>query len=103
MDTKSIKPSAETGDWAWLPARMPRVADMIRRKRAEVGPEHLNECWRRGVVEREPRWFFAWEAGLGVGTPWPEMLQALDDCDPAGGFKDRALCAIRPREASRGA
>jgi hypothetical protein len=59
----------------WLPSQMPGVARLVREKRAEFGDEHVNRCWRRGVLEGQPGWFFAREATLAVGTPWdtPEM------------------------------
>ena len=40
-----------------LPARMKEL-------RAEHGPAHVAECWRRGVVQCEPGWFFAREGVL---------------------------------------
>jgi hypothetical protein len=95
--------SSDANKWSWLPARMPRVADLIRAKRAELGKEFVDECWKRGVVQREPGWFFAWEAGLGVGAPWPEALAAVKDVDPAGEFPDKAFVVLRPKEVSHGA
>lgn len=63
-------------DWSWLPAQMPRVSALIKTKRAEWGDAHVNLCWRRGVVELQPGWFFAREGALAVGTPWddPELV-----------------------------
>lgn len=61
--------------FAWLPEHMPGVAKLVREKRRLFGDAHVSECWRRGVVLREPGWFFAREGSLAVGTPWntPEM------------------------------
>jgi hypothetical protein len=42
----------------------------MRDKRKEWGKAHVNECWRRGVVQQEPGWFFAREGPLMVGTPF---------------------------------
>jgi hypothetical protein len=61
-------------DWSWLPAQMPGVAKLMAEKRAKFGNEHVNECWKRGVLMREPGWFFAAEGALMVGTPWPHDL-----------------------------
>lgn len=58
--------------WGWLPAQMPGVTRLIREKRVQLGDAHVNECWRRGVLEREPGWFFAREGALAIGTPWED-------------------------------
>lgn len=57
-------------DWSWLPAQMPGVARVMAERRKLCGDAHVNECWRRGVMQREPGWFFAREGALAVGTPW---------------------------------
>lgn len=62
--------------WDWLPSAMPGVARLIKEKRAKLGDAHVNECWRRGVVLREPGWFFAREGALAVGTPWDDPVLA---------------------------
>ncbi len=97
------KTPSTQGAWAWLPQRMPRVAELIRRRRAELGDDHVAECWRRGVVQREPGWFFAWESGLGVGAPWPAALELVAEQDPASAFSDKAFVVLRPKEGGRGA
>lgn len=56
-------------DWSWLPRVMPSVAAMVKQKRRELGNAHVDLCWRRGVVEGEPGWFFAREGAVAVGTP----------------------------------
>lgn len=64
-------------NWDWLPAFMPGVARQMKDKRREWGDRHVNECWKRGVVQREPGWFFAAEGALTVGAPFPDPdLQA---------------------------
>lgn len=62
--------------WAWLPELMPGVARQLAELKAKHGPEHVNECWRRGVVDRQPDWFFAREGAIAIGTPPtdPELL-----------------------------
>lgn len=62
--------------WAWVPAAMPGVARLMRDKRTELGDAHVNECWKRGVVQGEPGWFFAREGTLAVGTPWDDPVLA---------------------------
>ena len=57
-------------NWGWLPAQMPGVARLLAEKRAELGDEWVNTCWKHGVVAQEPGWFFASEGALSVGTPW---------------------------------
>ena len=56
-------------DWSWLPKAMPGVKRLMAEKRAELGNEHVSTCWRRGVLGREPGWFFAREGALAVGAP----------------------------------
>lgn len=63
---------AKAMDWSWLPAKMPGVARLLAEKRAELGNEWVNTCWRRGVGAQEPGWFFASEGALAVGTPWAD-------------------------------
>lgn len=59
----------------WLPIEMPGVARLVREKRTALGDAHVSECWKQGVLLRQPGWFFAREGALAVGTPWdePEM------------------------------
>jgi hypothetical protein len=62
------------GKWSWLPAAMPGVARLLVDKRRELGEAHVAECWKRGVVEKQPGWFFAREGALAVGTPWDDPV-----------------------------
>lgn len=64
------------GKWGWLPARMPGVAKLMAEKRTQLGREHVSLCWRRGVIELQPGWFFAREGALAVGTPWDDAEMA---------------------------
>lgn len=57
-------------DWKWLPAQMPGVARLLAERRARVGADWVNTCWRHGVLERQAGWFFAAEGALAVGVPW---------------------------------
>lgn len=66
------KKEAVKTDWSWLPHAMPGVARLMREHRARLGDAVVNECWKRGVVMREPGWFFAREGALAVGTPWDD-------------------------------
>ena len=93
--------SAEAGKeprrFDWLPNAMPGVARLMRERRAQLGDAHVNECWKRGVIEREPGWFFAREGALAVGTPWPAIA------DVAGWQVARTQALLITREAGRGA
>lgn len=60
----------------WLPVEMPKVARLVKEKRALYGDAHVNECWKRGVLQREPGWFFAREGALAVGAPWDDPVMA---------------------------
>lgn len=57
---------------AWVREAMPGVVKLIAEKRQQCGDAHVNECWQRGVVERQPGWFFAREGVITLGTPWDE-------------------------------
>ena len=61
---------SEQLDWKWLPNKMPGVTRLVQEKREAWGNRHVNLCFRRGVMERQPGWFFAREGALAVGTPW---------------------------------
>ena len=92
----------EKQDWSWLPAQMPTVAKLIRDKRAEMGDRHVNLCWRRGVLEKQPGWFFAREGALAVGTPWkddPEVINFAQLSVELG----KPLLVLRTVEAAHGA
>ena len=58
--------------WGWLPQYMPGVSRLMAEKRKTLGVEHVALCWRRGVVEQQPGWFYAAEGALAVGTPWAD-------------------------------
>ena len=68
--------SGKPNRWAWLPELMPGVARRLAELKRERGDAFVNECWRRGVIEREPGWFFAREGAIAIGTPPtdPEVL-----------------------------
>lgn len=80
MDSKDKGQSAAgragANRWAWLPQQMPGVARLMAQRRTELGAAHVTECWRRGVVQCEPGWFFAREGALAVGTPWDDPALA---------------------------
>lgn len=59
-----------TQDWSWMPKAMPRVAELVAQRRREMGNAHVNLCWKRGVLEQQPGWFYAREGALSVGTPF---------------------------------
>lgn len=68
--------SEKKQSWGWLPEQMPGVQARIGELRKQFGAEHVALCWRRGVVELQPGWFFAREGALAVGTPWDDPLVA---------------------------
>jgi hypothetical protein len=85
----------------WLPAHMPGVAKLVREKRRLHGDAHVNECWRRGVVQREPGWFFAREGALAVGAPWDDPTMA--NFAAASVTSTQALLVIKLPEVASGA
>lgn len=96
MDNESKK-----ADWSWLPAVMPGVQRLMADKRKAVGDAHVKECWRRGVVLREPDWFYAREGAVAVGTPFtePEFTERALPVYTSG----QALLILRDREPAHGA
>lgn len=60
--------------FGWLPQYMPGVARLIGEKRAKHGDAWVNECWKRGVLQLEPGWFFAMEGPLAVGVMWQDPV-----------------------------
>ena len=85
--------------WSWLPEFMPGVARLLAERRRLHGDAFVNDCWRRGVVEREPGWFFAREGAIAVGVPWPEIA------DVAGWqvTSTQSMLLMGPVEQQRGA
>ena len=88
-------------NWKWLPAQMPGVARLMAEKRKQFGAEHVQLCWRRGVVELQPGWFFAREGALAVGTPWAQPDVA--NFAALQVTATQALVVMRPPEAAHGA
>ena len=89
----------DSNRWAWLPQQMPGVARLMAEKRRALGHDHVALCWRRGVVEQQPGWFYASEGALAVGTPWaddPEIAQYLQ----ARFTPTQVLLVLRPPESS---
>lgn len=89
----------DSNRWAWLPQQMPGVARLMAEKRRLLGNEHVALCWRRGVVEQQPGWFYASEGALAVGTPWagdPLITQYLE----ARFTPTQVLLVLRPVEAT---
>jgi hypothetical protein len=86
--------------WGWLPAQMPGVAKLMAERRAEYGDAHVNLCWQRGVIKREPGWFFAREGALAVGTPWDDPLLANFAARQV--TATQALVMVRPPEGAHG-
>lgn len=61
-------------DWSWVKLFMPGVTRLMGEKRAEFGPEWIGQCWRAGVIEQKPGWFFAAEGALTIGMPWDDEV-----------------------------
>lgn len=69
---KTADPTLPARRWDWLPQQMPGVARLMAAKRKTLGSAWVNECWKRGVLEGKPGWFFAVDGALMVGTLWPD-------------------------------
>jgi hypothetical protein len=79
---------------------MPKVTELMRGLRAKHGARHVNECWSRGVLQREPGWFYAREGALAVGTPWSDP--ELGSYATLELTSTQALLIIKPSEAAHG-
>lgn len=87
--------------WGWLPEQMPGVAAQVAEKRRLWGAAHVNECWRRGVEELQPGWFFAREGALTVGTPSDDPVMA--NFAAANVTSTQSLLVMRAPEGGHGA
>lgn len=100
------KPAGQANRWAWLPTAMPGVARLMAQRRRELGDAHVAECWRRGVLQGEPGWFFAREGALAVGAPPDHTADpALANFAAAHVTSTQALLVLREpaREHAHGA
>ena len=88
--------------FAWLPAAMPGVAKMVKERRERQGAAHVDECFRRGVVEGEPGWFFAREGTISIGVL--EHGRSMPEFEGLHLAATQALLVMRnPAEATDGA
>ncbi len=58
-------------DWVFMNRLMPRVVAEMKEWRNGSCSDHLDECWRKGVTQKLPGWFYAREGAVAVGTPFP--------------------------------
>lgn len=81
---------------------MPKVAEQIDQMRVKWGKEHVDECIKRGM-RGEPDWFYAFENGHVVGTPFKAdkvTAQVLAQAVMLGG---RYAVVMRPGKEQHGA
>ena len=85
-----------------LRTEMPDAAEWVDAQRRELGREHVNECIRRALAG-EPGFFYCFEAGHILGTPFSSTSPVRQDMDYAvlhgcrfAGFIRRT--PIRPNE-----
>lgn len=86
--------------WDWLVEKLPRVAALIAQAKAEHGAAWVAQCWRCGVVEGKPGWFWASEGALSVGTLWEDariMAMMRGEAGPGA-----SLLVLRPKEGGDG-
>ena len=101
MDKTAAATEPVKRDWKWLPREMPGVARLLAERREQEGSAWVNECWKRGVLQLEPGWFFAIEGALMVGVLGddPEILTlARARLTPTQSF-----LMLRAKEAGSGA
>lgn len=78
---------------------MPQVAQQMAERRQALGTAWVNTCWRRGVVNGEPGWFFAAEGPLTLGAPLPAHLLDWHDPVPPDGRPPFMLYLADPAQA----
>lgn len=82
----------------WLPVEMPGVVRLVAEQRRLHGDAWVNECWKRGVVDGEPGWFWAGEGALMVGTMFDDPL--IQQFASGRITRSQALLVLRPLQAS---
>jgi hypothetical protein len=87
-------------DWSWLPQHMPGVARLVAEKRRDLGNAHVNACWKSGVVDGKPGFFYAVEGPLAVGTPWDQEVVSLYQGLPGA---SKAMVFMRTEAVAHGA
>jgi hypothetical protein len=87
-----MKPATADNRWSWLPAMMPGVSALMADKRRQYGAPHVALCWKKGVIERQPGWFFAREGAIAVGTPFEDA--ALVEMSAARWTESQAFLAM---------
>lgn len=92
-EAKQEKKSA-VEDFSWLPIRMPGVAALVKEKRQLWGNAWVNECWKQGVLLRQPGWFYAGEGAVSVGVVWDDP--AIIAFAAARVTRSQALLVMRP-------
>ena len=92
MDGPKPKPKAA---WAFMAEHMPRCVEWMRQARIKGEGKHLDLCWRRGVMELRPGWFWAYEAGVSVGVPDAAMLADPNMQDALRRFPTMSLVQLR--------
>lgn len=89
--------------WSWVKEAMPRVTALVVARRKRDGDAWVNQCWQRGVIEREPGWFWAYEAGIAIGVPSAEQLADPVVLTCKAHASGLALLFTKEREAVHGA
>ena len=81
---------------------MPKVADLVQQRRLEMGTAHVNLCWRRGVLENQPGWFYAREGAIAVGTPFvgSEIETVLQELGAWDALRGEPLLMLKSKEAT---
>lgn len=78
---------------------MPGVWAKIGEFRRDWGNEHVAECIRRGMAG-EPGWFYGFEAGHVVGTPFQGDQAVTELLNLGVALGGRWACVMRPPEGA---
>ena len=80
---------------------MPKVWEEIGRLKVQFGSAHVAECIRRGTAG-EPDWFYAFEGGHVVGTPFTADKRLAEWILVAVTMGSRHCCVMRPAAVKDG-
>lgn len=74
---------------------MPNVWGQISQYRSKWGDAHVTECIRRGMAG-EPDWFYAFEGGHVVGTPFVADKAIVNTLQLAVAMGGKFAMVMRP-------
>jgi hypothetical protein len=105
MDGSAAKPNprAHKSVWAFMAERMPRTVARMKEARSKGQGAHLDACWRNGVIDLKPGWFWAYEAGVSIGVPDEGLLATPAVQQLMSQFPGGSILLLKDMPAQEGA